>query len=95
LTIAQPAEAQIDAAVDSMRPEAIEYLAALDKGIKTTQDNYGRVMAFLSKLDGIGGPLFLTALVAEGYPVVTAHQLVSLMGWSAGVSQAIERASNL
>lgn len=78
-----------------MRPEAIEYLAALDKGIKTTQDNYGRVMAFLSKLDGIGGPLFLTALVAEGYPASTANQLVSLMGWSAGVSQAIERASNL
>ncbi len=87
-------EQMIDAAVDVVRPEAREFVAILSKGIKTTKDNYGRVLALLSKLEGETAPLFLIAMVREGYPADTADQLVTLFQWPVSVREAIERTAS-
>lgn len=87
--------AQIDKAVDSLRPEAKEYVQSLDLiKLKTTKDNYGNVMSFLSQLQQDAGemaPLFLIAMVGEGYPRITASKLVSVMGWPSSVEQLLSR----
>lgn len=87
--------ARIDAALDTIRPEAKEYVDSLGKiKIKTTQDNYGQVLQFLTKLQKDAGemaPLFLIAMVGEGYPLVTAEQLSTLFGWPSSVSSLLTR----
>jgi hypothetical protein len=90
-------EQRVDAAVDVVRPEAKEYVDSLDAiKISTTKDNYGNVLGFLGKLlkaSGEMAPLFLIAMVGEGYPAETAHQLVTLFQWPVSVTEAIERAA--
>ena len=69
-------------AIESLRPEAREFLDSLKTEPKTTKDHYGRVMSFLSNLDSkLMGQLFLVALTKEGYPKDTASQIISIMGW--------------
>ncbi len=87
---------RIDAALDTIRPEAKEYVASLDTiKISTTKDNYGTVLSFLTKLkDDVGGEmpaLFLIAMVGEGYPLATAQQLNTLFGWPASVDTLLTR----
>jgi len=87
--------AQIDEAVDSIRPEAKEYVQSLELiRLSTSKDNYGEVMSFLSRLQKDAGQmaaLFLIAMVGEGYPRVTAEQLVGIMGWPSSVSELLTR----
>jgi hypothetical protein len=73
--------------IEDLRPEAREYVKSImgDK-FKTTKDNYGKVMGFLSSLSEKAGTktaaiLFLAAMVREGYPKDTASQLGNIMGW--------------
>lgn len=91
----EQALAQVDAALDTIRPEAKEYAESLDAvSIPTTKDNYGRVLSFLSSLQKDAGevaPLFLIALVGEGYPLETAQQLNSLLGWPSSVHELLTR----
>ena len=69
-------------AVESLRPEAKEFLDSLKTEPKTTKDHYGRVMSFISRFDNkMMGQLFLVALTKEGYPKDTASQIMSIMGW--------------
>jgi hypothetical protein len=72
--------------VEALRPEAKEFTDQMMKDpIKTTKDNYGKVMAFISKLeeDKKGfGMLFLIAMQKEGYPAGTAGQIRQIMGWA-------------
>jgi hypothetical protein len=86
---------QVDNALDTIRPEAKEYVASLDAiKIKTTKDNYGPVLAFLTKLKNESGelaPLFLIAMVGEGYPLETAKQLNTLLGWPSSVDALLTR----
>jgi hypothetical protein len=75
---------RFEKAVEMLRPDAKEFTETmLNDPIKTTQNNYGRVMAFLS---GIKSPamaqLFLIAMVREGYPKQTADTLRQIMGWA-------------
>ena len=89
---------QVDNAVELIRPEATEYLQTLSEiSVPTTKDNYGEVMSFLSMLskDAAGhmAPLFLIALVEEGYPADTADQLVSVMGWGSPIRELVARAA--
>lgn len=94
-TITDEQFTRIDAAVDVILPEAQEYVdRILRDPIKTTKDNYGKVLAFLSGFPAGGGEtaaLFLIALVRAGYPQWTALQLVQLMGWPSTVAALIER----
>ena len=65
-------------------PEAVEYCALL-KGsmIHITQDDYGRVMGFLSKMPERDMQVaFLGAMIDAGYPRETAHSLSRIMGLS-------------
>ncbi len=73
-----------DALREAFVPEAEEYLISLSEiKIKTTQDNYGNVMAFLTKLPSKEAQAgFLGALVDAGYPADTGDQLASIMGVS-------------
>ena len=73
-----------DKAVESVRPEAKEFVDILLKDpMKTTKDNYGKAMAFLSRIENkTTQKVFILAMVKEGYPVDTAIQLTSLMGLS-------------
>ncbi len=67
---------------EAFEPEAVEYLETL-KGVKvkTTQDNYGVVMAFLSYLPSKEAQAgFLGAMIDAGYPQDTGDQLASIMG---------------
>ena len=83
---------RIDAAVDTIRPEAREYVTSLDeRRIKTTKDSYGDVMQLLSRLDGEMAPLFLIAMVGEGYPLTTADELARLYGWPSTVTSLLQR----
>ncbi len=86
---------RIDAALDIIRPEAKEYVASLDAiKISTTKDNYGTMLAFLTKLQEYtddAAPLFLIAMVGEGYPLATAQQLNTLFGWPASVDTLLTR----
>lgn len=95
MTMSPEALAQIDNALDLIRPEATDYVKSLDEiKIKTTQDNYGSVMSFLSRLQKESGemaPLFLIAMVGAGYPRGTASQLVTVMGWPSSVEQLLTR----
>jgi len=71
----------IQKAVEALRPEAKLVVAELmNDPYKTTKDNYGKAMAYLTAL-GKYGPLLLAAMVKEGYPKITADQLKQLMGW--------------
>jgi hypothetical protein len=88
--------AQVDKAVDTIRPEAKEYVTSLDAiRIKTTKDNYGEVLGFLTKLKQDVGiqmaAVFLIAMVGEGYPLVTATQLSNLFGMPQTVAQLLTR----
>ena len=67
---------------EAMAPEAEEFVAMLAKDkMVTTQDNYGRVMGFLSKMpEKDMQEAFLGALVDAGYPEVTAASLARIMG---------------
>ena len=69
---------------ESFAPEAVEYLSSLDAiKIKMTQDNYGQVMSFLSKLPNKEMQAgFLGALIDAGYPADTGNQLAQIMGVS-------------
>ena len=73
-----------DALREAFAPEAAEYLTALNETtIVTTQDNYGNVMAFLSKLPNKEMQAgFLGALIDAGYPSDTGDQLANIMGVS-------------
>ena len=87
--------ARIDAALDNIRPAANEYVKSLHLlKIQTTKDNYGPVLAFLTRLQKESGemaPLFLIAMVGEGYPLATAKQLNTLFGWPASVDALLNR----
>lgn len=84
----------IDDAIDTVMPEATEYVEALNEiRFPTTQDNYGTVMTFLSKLPDGTGPVFLLALVRAGYPASTGEQLARVMGYRHAVSDLIVRES--
>lgn len=95
MTMSPEALTQIDNALDTIRPEAKEYVTSLDEiSIKTTKDNYGVVLAFLTKLKDDAGemaPLFLIAMVGEGYPLETADQLATLFGWPQSVHSLLTR----
>lgn len=94
VTITDEQLGQIDAAVDVILPEAQEYVdRILRDPIKTTKDNYGKVLAFLTGFPSGSetGALFLIALVRAGYPRRTALQLVGIMGWPSTVAALIER----
>ena len=96
MTMAPEALKQIDNALDTIRPEAKEYVTSLDEiRIKTTKDNYGPVLAFLGKLKEDAGsdmaPLFLIAMVGAGYPLGTAQQLRSLLGFPMTVDALLTR----
>jgi len=81
MTITAEQQAKIDNAVETLRPEARELLNSFKGQIKTTKDNYGNVMSFLSHINSKTVQiLFLRALVKEGYPAGTASQVASLMG---------------
>jgi hypothetical protein len=68
--------------VEALRPDAKEFVDQMLKDpMKTTKNNYGKVMSFLSQLKPPMGQLFLMAMVKEGYPKITADQLKQLMGW--------------
>ena len=68
-------------AIEAVRPEAKEFVdAIMNEPIKTTENNYGKVMAFLSTLDNQNiAKLFLVAMVREGYPQTTADQISQLL----------------
>jgi hypothetical protein len=72
--------------VEALRPEAKEFTNQMLKDpMKTTQNNYGKVMAFISSLEAKKrgfGFLFLMAMEKEGYPSMTASQIRSIMGWA-------------
>ena len=74
-------------AVQSLRPEAKEFLESLKKDrIKTTKDNYGPVMAFLSNFkQPVLAQIFLAAMIYEGYPKDTAGAICRLMGWNSSL----------
>jgi hypothetical protein len=96
MTMASEALAQIDKALDTIRQEAKEYVTSLDEiKIKTTKDNYGPVLAFLTKLkddaDADMAKLFLIAMVGAGYPLETASQLNTLFGWPATIDSLLTR----
>jgi hypothetical protein len=96
MTMSPEALTQIDNALDTIRPEAREYVTSLDEiKIKTTKDNYGTVLGFLTRLKEDAGsdmaPLFLIAMVGEGYPLETASQLSTLFGWPASVDALLTR----
>jgi hypothetical protein len=67
-------------AVDSLRPEAKEFVEKImnDK-LKTTKDNYGRVLAFLSSFNKAESMFFLAAMIREGYPKETAIQISQML----------------
>ena len=95
MTTTTEALAQIDRAVDTLRPEAREMIDMIAADpIPTTQDSYGRVMRMLTALGDEGGPLFLIALAREGYPNGTALKLAQIMGYTATVWALIEREGN-
>ena len=84
--------AKVDEAVDLVRPEAADFVKALDLDhMRTTKDNYGRVMSMLSKLEVQTAILFLIAMVGEGYPLVTATQLSHIMGWPSQIDDLLSR----
>ena len=72
--------------VDRMRvafaPEAVEFTKMmLDDPIKATQDNYGRVMSFLSRMPEPEMKLaFIAAMADAGYPAATAAAITRAMG---------------
>lgn len=67
---------------EAMAPEAKEFLETINKDkYPTTQDNYGRVMSFLSRMpEKDMQEAFLGALVDAGYPEVTGDSLARIMG---------------
>jgi len=67
---------------EAMAPEAVEFLEVLDNDkMVTTQDNYGRVMAFLGRMpEKDMQEAFLGALVDAGYPEVTGAAVARIMG---------------
>ena len=68
--------------VELLRPDAKEFVQEMLKDrMKTTQNNYGKVMSFVSQLKPPMGQLFLMAMVKEGYPKITADQIKQIMGW--------------
>lgn len=68
--------------VELLRPDAKEFVMnVMGNQVKTTKDNYGHVMGFLSQLKPPMGQLFLMAMVKEGYPKNTADQIKQIMGW--------------
>ena len=67
-------------AIDSLRPEAKEFVESIMKDkFKTTKDNYGKVLAFVSPLGKNGAMYFLAAMVREGYPKDTAVQISQML----------------
>jgi hypothetical protein len=79
-------KAAIKKVIESLRPEAKEFTDQMLKDpYKTTQNNYGKVMAFLTQLENQQknfGIIFLMAMEKEGYPKTTADQLRQLLGWA-------------
>jgi hypothetical protein len=68
--------------VEMLREDAKVFTSQMLKDpMKTTQNNYGKVMGFLSQLKPPMGQLFLMAMVKEGYPKITADQIKQIMGW--------------
>lgn len=66
--------------IESLRPEAKEFVEKIMKDpIKTTKDNYGKVLAFVSGLGRNNAMYFLAAMVREGYPKTTAMQISQLI----------------
>lgn len=68
-------------AIEAIRPEAKEFVdAMINEPIKTTENNYGKVMSFLSTFDNPNlAKLFLVAMVREGYPQTTADQISQIL----------------
>lgn len=72
----------IEKAVALMKSEAEEFTKqTLLDPMKTTKDNYAKVMAFLSQLPAPMNKLFLVAMTRVGYPKDTAIQITQIMGW--------------
>jgi hypothetical protein len=75
---------KIDKAVAHVMPEAKELVERLTSDpMKTTKDNYGRLMSFLSRLgenDKLLQWLMLEAVTRCGYPLQTACQVARILG---------------
>jgi len=69
--------------IESIRPEAKDLVRELlDDKMKTTKDNYGKLMAILSGKtfpSKLVAQLFLAAMVKEGYPKDTANTVNDLI----------------
>ena len=68
-------------AIEAIRPEAREFVdSVMNEPLKTTENNYGKVMAFLSTFDNPNlAKLFLVAMTKEGYPKTTADQISQIL----------------
>ena len=74
---------KLEKAIESLRPEAKEFVDSLKDQVLTTKNGYGTVMAFLSQFPNqITQRIFLEAMVREGYDKYTANQIASIMSWS-------------
>ena len=68
----------------AFEPEAREYIAMLNQSVsRSTQDDYGRVMGFLSGMpERDMQAAFLGAMIDCNYPEHTARSLANIMGLS-------------
>ena len=74
---------KLETAIESLRPEAKEFVDSLKGQVLTTKNGYGSVMAFLSQFPNqLVQRIFLEAMVREGYDKYTANQIASIMAWS-------------
>jgi hypothetical protein len=66
---------------EQLRPDVKEFVQqVMNEPIKTTKDNYGTVMSFISSFPKAMQKLFLSMMVEEGYPAITASQVADIMG---------------
>ena len=73
---------KLEKAIESLRPEAKEFVDSLKTKTQTTKNHYGNVMAFLSQFPNpLVQQIFLEAMVREGYDKYTANQIASIMAW--------------
>ena len=76
---------KIEGAINLVMPETKELVASLmNDPFKTTQNNYGKAMAFLSSLEKtspVYAKVFLMAMQRAGYPAITVAHLRQIMGW--------------
>lgn len=66
---------------DLIRPDVVNFMNMLSIEPKTTKDNYGTVMGFVSKLPTKNHQrLFLLVMTEEGYPKNTMRSLYHILG---------------